>query len=31
MDGANVDTLCDDGVGCELTSGTSTQHKRSSY
>jgi len=29
MDGANVDTLCDDGVGCELTSGTSTQHKRS--
>jgi hypothetical protein len=30
MDGANVDTLCDDGVGCELTSGTSTQHKRSS-
>jgi hypothetical protein len=30
MDGANVDTLCDNGVGCEFTSGTSTQHKHSS-
>ena len=26
----NVDTLCDNGVGCEFTPGTSIQHKRSS-